>query len=271
MAVAIVTDSTSSLPAYLLEQARISVVPVHVIVDDHVFSEGVDISTESLVEKLRAGATVSTSKPNPEAFADVYRSLAFQGFSDIVSIHVSSELSGTYSSAVIAARSAELPVRVVDSRTIGMGLGFSVLAAADALTQGHGVGVVADRASRCGRAARAWLCVETLEYLHRGGRIGNAQAIVGNALALKPIVEIAGGRLIPRDKVRTTVRAHATLIDYAVSAAAEMGGAVELAVHHAMAAEKADQIATELGRKLPGVAITVVPLSLIHISEPTRH
>ena len=125
MTVAVVTDSTACLPAYRIEQAKISVVPVQVIIDDRVFSEGIDVTSLAVNTALRDERDVTTSKPSVEAFASLYRELAFKGATEIVSVHLSSELSGTYSSAVLAAREAELPVRVVDSRTIGLGLGFS--------------------------------------------------------------------------------------------------------------------------------------------------
>ena len=152
MTVAVVTDSTACLPAYRIEQAKISVVPVQVIIDDRVFSEGIDVTSLAVNTALRDERDVTTSKPSVESFASLYRELAFKGATEIVSVHLSSELSGTYSSAVLAAREAELPVRVVDSRTIGLGLGFSALAAADAALAGREGSEVVEIAQRVGRA-----------------------------------------------------------------------------------------------------------------------
>ncbi|MEN9710175.1 MAG: hypothetical protein RL441_167 [Actinomycetota bacterium] len=263
MTVAVVTDSTACLPAYRIEQAKISVVPVQVIIDDRVFSEGIDVSSLAVNTALRDERDVTTSKPSVEAFASLYREIAFKGATEIVSVHLSSELSGTYSSAVLAAREAELPVRVVDSRTIGLGLGFSALAAADAALAGREGSEVVEIAQRVGRATRAWLYVDTLDFLRRGGRIGTAQAVVGAALAIKPILEIAGGRVVPCDKVRTTSRAHQRMIELAVAAAADLGQRVEVGVQHAGSREAAEALAAALGKALPGVPVVVADLGAV--------
>ena len=263
MTVAVVTDSTACLPAYRIEQARISVVPVQVIIDDRVFSEGVDVTSLAVNTALRDEREVTTSKPSAEVFTSLYRELAFKGATEIVSVHLSSELSGTYSSAVLAAREADLPVRVVDSRTIGLGLGFAALAAADTALSGREGNEVAEVAGRVGRASRAWLYVDTLDFLRRGGRIGSAQAVVGAALSIKPILEIAGGRVVPCDKVRTTSRAHQRLIELAVAAVAELGGRVEVGVQHAGAREAAEALSSALGKALPGVPIVVADLGAV--------
>lgn len=263
MSIAIVTDSTACLPSYRVEQASIRVVPVHVVIDDRVFSEGVDITSLAVNTALRDGRVVSTSKPNAEMFAGVYQELALQGVSEIVSIHLSSELSGTYSSAVLAAREATLPVRVVDSRTVGLGLGFATLAAADAAWAGKELTDVAEVAQRIGRGTRTWLCVDTLEHLRRGGRIGAAQAVVGSVLAIKPILEIAGGRVVPCDKVRTAARAQQRLVELAVQAAADLGQGVEIGIQHAGAQESAQALSVAMGRALPGVPVVIADLGAV--------
>ena len=263
MSVAIVTDSTACLPAYRVEQASIRVVPVHVVIDDRTFSEGVDITSLAVNTALRDGRVVTTSKPNPETFSAVYQDLALHGVTDIISVHLSSELSGTYSAAVVAAREASLPVRVVDSRTVGLGLGFATLAAADAVIAGKEVAEVADIAQRIGRGTRTWLCVETLDYLRRGGRIGTAQAVVGSVLSIKPILEIAGGRVVPCDKVRTSARAQQRLVELAVQAASELGDAVEIGIQHAGAREVAESLSVAMGKALPGVPVVLADLGAV--------
>jgi DegV family protein with EDD domain len=263
LTIALVTDSTACLPAYRVQQANIEVVPVHVVIDDQVFSEGLDITSQAVITALREGQEVSTTKPNPEAFADVYRRLRFQGVSEIISIHLSSELSGTYSAAVVAARESDVPVRVVDSRTVGLGLGFTVLAAADAIARNADFETVAALAHRAGRAVRAWLCVDNVDHLRRGGRIGFAQATVGAALSIKPILEIAGGKVIPREKVRTTGRSTARLVELCVQAASELGGDVEVGVQHAGNRAHADALSLALGRALPGVPVVISDLGAV--------
>ena len=126
MTIALVTDSTACLPPYRVTSLGISVVPVGVVIGDQTYPEGVGINSQGVVAALKAGAEVSTTRPSPEEFSQLYARLNAAGASEIVSIHLSSELSGTYSSAVLAARDAQLPVRVVDSRSVGLGLGSSV-------------------------------------------------------------------------------------------------------------------------------------------------
>ncbi len=263
MPTAIVTDSTACLPAYRVAQSNIHIVPVQVTIDDETFDEGINISSMAVASALTLGRAVTTNRPSPEAFSALYQSLAQNGFDNVVSIHLSSELSGTYSSAVLAARESIIPVEVVDSRTIGLGLGFAVLAAADSAHRGDTLTQIVDKATRKGRAARAYLCVDSLEHLRRGGRMGDAQALVGAALAIKPILEISGGRLIPRDKVRTASRATTRLVELTVQAALELGGNVEVGVHHVGVREKAEVIATAIGKGLPGVPVITTDLGAV--------
>jgi DegV family protein with EDD domain len=246
-----------------VQQSRVKVVPVQVTVDDVTFDEGVDISSLAISSALTLGKEVTTNKPSPERFAEVYSALAHQGYDNVVSIHLSSELSGTYSSAVLAARESIIPVQVVDSRTIAMGLGFAVLAAAEAEIAGASLSDIVEVATRRGRGARAFLYVDSIEHLRRGGRIGDAQAFVGAALSIKPLLEVSGGRLVPRDKVRTASRAHARLVELAVQSALELGGSVEVAVHHVGARDKADQVSVSLGKALPGVPVLIADLGAV--------
>src|SRR5690606_11571306 len=143
---AVVTDSTASLPAALAGSAAVTVVPLHVVVDDVDHLEGVDLSTADLVAALRAGTRVTTSQPGPEVFARTYARLAAEGAREIVSVHLSGELSGTVTSAATAAQTAAVPVHVVDSRTVGMALGLGALAAAEVAAAG-GSGAAAARAA----------------------------------------------------------------------------------------------------------------------------
>ena len=139
MSVAVVTDSTANLPGQLCLSAGISVVPLHVIIDDREYTDGVDLPIEVLGAALRSSARVSTSRPSPHVFLETYERLARQGATAVVSIHLSAELSGTCDAALLAARQAPIPVTVVDSMSMGMGLGYAVLAAAHGATQGHSV------------------------------------------------------------------------------------------------------------------------------------
>ena len=168
----------------------------------------------------------------------------------VVSVHLSRALSGTWESARLAAEQVGAKrVRVVDSRSTGMGLGFSVLAAAAAAADGGDLDTVYDTAQRVGACCRVFFSVDTLEHLRRGGRIGSAAALLGSALAVKPLLHVDAGKVVPFEKVRTAGRARARLVDLAVQAAGSPP--CDLAVHHLGAAERAADLVTQLQARLP--------------------
>ncbi|MDQ2880236.1 MAG: DegV family protein [Actinomycetota bacterium] len=250
MAVAVVTDSTAYFPAGLAERRDIRQVPLHVLVDGRHWLDGVQLGPAELVKALARRASVSTSRPTPGEFEAVYADAIRAGADTIVSVHLSRALSGTWESARLAAEHVGLKrVRVVDSRSTGMGLGFSVLAAAAVAADGGDLDAVYNTAERVGVSCRAFFSVDTLEYLRRGGRIGSAAARVGSALSVKPLLHVDGGRVVPLEKVRTASRARARLVDLAVQAAGS--GPVDLAVHHLGAAERAADLVTQLQARLP--------------------
>ncbi|RYE78321.1 MAG: DegV family EDD domain-containing protein, partial [Myxococcales bacterium] len=204
MPVALVTDSTASLPAELAAARGITVVPLQVVIGATTYDEGSDGATpEMLAQALQEYLPVSTSRPNPDEMLEVYERLAAGGATEIVSVHLSSDLSGTYESALLAAGRASIPVVAVDSRQVGVAIAFAVLAAADAIDAGASAEEAAEEARA--RAARtdALFYVDTLEYLRRGGRVGAAAALLGSALAVKPILQVADGRVVPKERVRT--------------------------------------------------------------------
>ncbi|WP_354640327.1 DegV family protein [Kitasatospora camelliae] len=248
---ALVTDSTAYLPQDAVDRHRIEVVPLSVVVGDEVLLDGVEISPKDVAEALRSKQRVTTSRPNPETFAAAYRAAAEAGAAGVVSVHISGELSGTHEAAVLAAAEAPIPVRVVDSRLIGMALGHCVLAAAEALENGRGLDEAAAEATRRAGLTRGFFYVDTLEYLRRGGRIGAARALLGSALAVKPLLHLSGGRIEPLEKVRTASRAIARLEEIAVEYAGE--GEVDIAVHHLAAEDRAEPLAERLRERVPGL------------------
>lgn len=245
---AVVTDSTASLPAALAEAAEIVVVPLQVVIGGVAHREGVDLSPARLVAALRAGERVTTSQPGPEAFARAYARVAARGAREIVSIHLSAELSGTVTSARTAAQGSGVPVHVVDSRTVGMGLGLAALAAAR--TDGPGA-AAARAAERRAAGSRVLFAVDSLEHLRRGGRLGPVAAAVGSVLGLRPVLGVRHGRIELVEKVRTSVRARARVVDLVLEDLARRGPS-EVAVHHLgapeLAAEVAERIAGEGAR-----------------------
>jgi DegV family protein with EDD domain len=248
--VAVVTDSTSYLPKEIAEEQGIRVVALEVRLGDRVGREGIDIDAAELSAALAdRHLDVQTSRPTPAEFVACFRAALEGGADEVVSVHLSRELSGTWDSARLAAEEVGAGrVHVVDSRSTAMGLGFAVLAAADAARAGAAGSDVAAAAEAVAARCRLFFSVETLDRLRRGGRIGAAAAFVGTALAVKPLLHVAQGRIVPLEKVRTTARAAQRLVELAVRAAGD--GPVDLAVHHLAAATRAEEVAARLRERL---------------------
>ena len=246
---AVLTDSTASLPPELAAARGITVVPLQVVIGASVMDEGPGGATPELVATaLRDFVPVSTSRPAPTTLADTYRRLAAEGAQEIVSVHLSAEMSGTLESAQLAAREVDVDVRVVDSTQVGIGTGFAALTAADVVAAGGSAGEAAEAARARGEATTSLFYVDTLEYLRRGGRIGTAAALLGSALAVKPILGIEDGRVAPRERVRTASRALARLEDLAVESAAD--AEVDVCVAHLANGARAVDLAERIGVRL---------------------
>ena len=257
------TDSTAYLPAELVRAGPvpITVVPLHVVMGGKAHREGVDVTLESLSEALRAFLPLSTSRPSPQEFLDAYEAAAASGASAVVSIHISSEMSGTCQSARLAAEQAPIPVEVVDSRSLGMAMGFGVLSAAEAAGDGLPASEVAEIARVRAVGAKVAFYVDTLEYLRRGGRIGSASALLGSAFAIKPILTLVDGAIRPLEKVRTSSRALARLTELTAAAANDViaaGGKVDIAVQHLDSASRAEALAASLRERVPQAGLVVV-------------
>lgn len=246
---AIVTDSTASLPADVARAASIGIVPLQVVIGAKVLEEGPEGATPEIVaEALRDFVPVSTSRPAPAEFVEHYEKLAAEGYDQVVSIHLSAEMSGTFESAQLAAREVGIEVHVVDSTQVGIATGFAALTAASVLAAGGSAEEAAAAARSRGESATSLFYVDTLEYLRRGGRIGAAAAILGGALSVKPLLQIADGRVQPKEKVRTTSKALARLAELAVEAAGDQP--VDVCVAHLANPERAAALAEQLRDQL---------------------
>ena len=265
MSVAIVTDSTAYLPVDLVASQGIRVVPLHVVLGGQQFSEGVDVTTAEVAAALRKFTPVSTSRPSPQQFLEAYEAAAASGADAVVSVHISSDMSGTAESAALAASLSPIAVEIVDSRSIAMAMGYAVLSAAEAARQGQDAKTVAAIASSRAKAATVIFYVDTLEHLRRGGRIGAASALLGSALAIKPLLALADGRIKPIEKVRTAARALSRLEQLALRAVAAAGeSGVDIAVHHLDSPTRASDLVDRLRTKLPSTAtVTLVELGAV--------
>ncbi|WP_246081616.1 DegV family protein [Nocardioides litoris] len=243
------TDSTASLPPGVAEEHGVVVVPLQVVVGSEVHDEGSPEATpEAVATALRESRSVSTSRPAPEVFREVYARLAAAGYDEVVSVHLSADMSGTVESAQLAAREAPVPVTVLDSRQVGVATGYAALTAAHTVASGgtaaEAAAIARYRAGKC----HSYFYVDTLEHLRRGGRIGAAAALLGGALAVKPLLTIERGVVGSLERVRTSGRALARLADLAVEAAGE--DQVDVCVAHLASPERAEQLAERLADRL---------------------
>ena len=243
----IVTDSTASLPAETCAEHGIVVVPLQVVIGATSYDEGV-ATPEMVATALKEFTPVSTSRPNPAVFLEAYEMAATDGATEILSIHISSEMSGTHESAELAARDASIPVTTLDARQVGIATGYAVLAAAAALESGGSVEEALAAARKRAEASVSLFYVDTLEYLRRGGRVTTAAALLGGALAVKPLLTIKDGRIEPLEKVRTAAKALARLEDLAAEAAGE--SPVEVTVAHLASPDRAHALAERLSARL---------------------
>jgi DegV family protein with EDD domain len=253
--VAIVTDSACGLSGAEAAASGVLIAPLRVHLGGREYAES-ELTDGQLAKALRDGVPVTTSQPATEAFAAAYGRAAADGASEIVSIHLSGALSGTYELARREAQNSPLPVRVVDSASVGHGLGFAVRAGVVAAHAGGDGAAVLAALEACLRDTEVWFWVADLEHLHRGGRIGAAAALVGSALSVKPLLRLAEGRIVLAEKVRTTDRAAARLVELAVAHCGE--DAAQLAVAHLDAPDRAEALAHRLQERVLGAGVPEV-------------
>ncbi len=245
----VVTDSTASLSTELAAEHGIEVVPLQVVIGADEFDEGGAGATPDMVAAaLREFMPVTTSRPNPARMLEVYQRAAEKGFEAVVSVHLSAQMSGTWESAHSAAAQAPIPVLALDTRQVGPAVGFAALAAALAGRQGAAPEQMAEAAAECAAAATSLFYVDTLEYLRRGGRIGTAAALLGGALAVKPLLRVEDGRVGSLEKVRTATRALTRLENLVVEAAGSTQ--VDVTVCHLASPERAASLAGKLAERL---------------------
>jgi len=236
---AFVVDSTAYIPPNQVQQFDIKVIPQVLIWDGETLLDGVDIQPTAFYERLRDSKTMpTTSQATIEAFKEVFAPLVAEG-RPILAILVSDKLSGTIQSAEQA--KAEFPdakIVIIDSEAAAMALGFQVLAAARGAREGKSFDEVAEIARRAKEQTGVLLVVDTLEFLHRGGRIGGASRLIGTALSMKPVLELQDGVLDVVERVRTRSKAQARLLDI-LEERIDGRPNLRLAVLHAAAEEQA--------------------------------
>lgn len=252
MPVVVVTDSSARIPAELLTRWGIRVVPLHILIDGRDLRDGIGAVPAGIYE-----SSATTAGASPEELADAYRAaLDISGSDGVVAVHLSSGLSSTVRAAEQVARAFDGSVRVVDSRSAGMGTGFVALAAARAAASGASLDGVAAEALATVPCVHVFIVVPRLENLRRSGRIGTAASWLGSALAIKPLLRIENGQLVLAARVRTTTKATVAMVEHVLEVVGERRAA--LAVHHVENPDGAAQVAATLASALPGCGTPIV-------------
>ena len=239
--IGIVTDSAACLSGPWLEYPHFEMLTIPVLINDVVHPG----DPQALLMALAMGQPVRTSRPSPGHFIRAYRQLALAGCERIISVHLSAQLSGTYESALLAAGEVEVPVTVVDSRTVALPLGFAVRQMLTARDAGAGFEQLLDIA-RAAEDNTVFFALPSLEQLRRGGRISALSGVLGSLLSVKPILSIRSGAIEAVEKPRTFPRAQARLVALARQSVEEAGVLAEVGVLHFGAPDAAEELAHEV-------------------------
>jgi DegV family protein with EDD domain len=249
MAVKIVTDSTSDITSDLAQQLGITVVPLTVFFGHESFLDRVEISTDDFYKRLAQESIFpTTTQPAPGAFVDVYNKLA-EETDEILTIVISSKLSGTYQSATNARSMAtnKCHIEVIDSQNVAMGFGLLVISAAQAAKRGASLKEVVDLVNNGIRRSHILIYFETLKYLAKGGRIGKAQGLLGSMLSIKPILTMKDGEIAPMTRVRSKTAGMEHIRDFVTG----FSNIEKLAVEHCTTPEDAQKITNMLSSSVP--------------------
>ncbi len=248
--IALITDSTCDIPRHLIEQHDITVAPLHVIWGNETFRDRVDMEPSAFYRRLMEDPEYpTTAHPTPEGFLATYREVVQQGADEIVVVTLSSELSGAFQSASQAGTMMDHPVHVFDSKGTTMSLGWQVLAAARAHEAGGDASAMLQAADQVRRRVTLYVSLDTLEYLHKGGRIGGATRFIGSLLNFKPLVYVdhETGTVEAAGRVRTRKRGLRTLCERFFEQI-DTGHPIHIAVMHGDAPRDAERVAEQIER-----------------------
>jgi len=270
--VAVVTDSTAYIPQNFLQEYQITVAPQILIWGDQTYEDGVDIQPEEFYARLKTATVMpSSSQVAIPKFRDIFQTLLDQG-KEIIAILISSKLSGTIDSAQQAKEMLPgAPIEIIDSYTTAMAMGFQVLTVARAAQSGSSLAECKRLAEEARNHTGVVFAVDTLEFLHRGGRIGGGSRFLGTALNIKPILEVRGGRVEAVERVRTRKKSLLRLMEI-IEERVQGKTPLRLATLNANAEEDARFLLSELSKKLnpvESIFSTVSPVIGTHAGPGT--
>ena len=259
--IAVVTDSTCDLGPKALEARGVAMVSLKVHFGDDTYCDWVDLTPQTFYPMLRSAATPpTTSQPTPGEFAAVYQRLADEGAEGIVSIHLSQKLSGTFESATMAASTAPVPVRVVDSTFVSGALTFAIDAACKARDEGAYLDAVERAAIDAAAKTELFFVLDTLDYLVKGGRAGRTQGMAASVLNVKPVLVVTGGLIEPYKKSKGTAKALREMAEHVAERSKKLGP-LKIVVIHAVA----ENLADELGNAIRSAGTDIAELSFDEI------
>ncbi len=264
MTIATVTDSTADLPNDLVENYNINIIPAILIIDGKSMVDGKGISREDFYSRLPSMKLLpTTATPSVGTFENIYKQLLGSGFQSIVSIHVSSKLSGIYNAAKTAAQSFRDCVHVVDSGSLSLGLGYQVLAAAEAAAKGFPLDGIIREVERIRQQVRVVAMLDTLDYVRRSGRVSWAKARFSTLLNLKPFLEIKEGQVLNLGQVRTRRKG----INGLIHMFTKTGAIEKLTILHTNAEKDAQELLSRLKLTLvePPLIVNVTTIVGTHI------
>ncbi|MFC1959952.1 DegV family protein [Chloroflexota bacterium] len=240
---AIVTDSTADLPVDIQQERQIYIAPLHVLWGTDDFEDGVDITRDQFFDRLATDPELpTTSQPTPAAFVELYKkAIAETGAEGVLVLTISAHLSGTYASAIQAGGMVDFPVEVVDLRTVSIPTGLGVLKMADARDEGASLEEAVALARTLPDQLKLVFALDTMKYLHKGGRIGGGKRLLGAALNIKPILHIEDGKIDAYDSVRTRKRVSKRLIEILADHIDE-NKSIHIAILHSRVPEEAEKL-----------------------------
>jgi len=260
MRIAIVTDSTSDIPPELTIEKQIVVIPAILVINGISYEDGKGLSRQEFYEQMPKMVTPpTTATPAAGDFQQVYDTLFSAGYEKIISIHVSSTLSGIFNTAKLASKAFNTRVNVIDSRQLSLGLGYQVLSAADAITQGIPFEGVLQAIEKVRQRIRVVAMLDTLEYIRRSGRVSWARARIGGLLRIKPFVEVRDGKVFNLGQVRSRRKG----IEHLNSLCNKIGTMEKLAILHTNAVEDAMDMAARLYHLSPEPPMVVNVTTII--------
>lgn len=271
MKIAVMSDSTSYIPKEIREEKEIHIVPLSVVFNSESFQEDIDISTEEFYEKLRNSKELpTTSQPSVGAFVDLYKVLAKDGYDAVITVHLSSKISGTYQAALSAGEMVEdIDVYAFDSELSAFPQGLFAIEAAKMAKEKIEPAEILKRLDKLKENMKAYFMVDDLTNLQRGGRLSSAQALVGGLLKIKPILHFVEGEIVPYEKIRTRKKALNKIVDM-LEEDVEKGTVEKVVFIHANNESSAKELEAEFNQRHPELETSISyfgPVIGTHLGE----